>query len=242
LQPELSAAYVVTRRGADIVFRAVAVIYGSSQGAFSHLVGEGDGTSTGSAAFRLLATVFFAALAGFASYVALNASFVALWVGRGFLQEHLTTLLIGIGFFSSSVRNMLLQILSGFGMFAESSKITLWEGVAKFLLSAVLIRGCGVAGAPLALIVSSSAALLLLWRRLEERVSLPPFRALSSRALCGTVTVFAAAEAIARLAKPAATRLNFTLSAAATLGLIGVLCLAFRWRAPAPAATTEVPR
>lgn len=173
LQAEVTAAYMVTRRGADIVFQLLAVIYGAAHGAFSHLAGAGDEAKTGSVAAKLLAIVFFVGLVGFSCYVALNSSFVTLWVGETFSLDRGLILLIGLAYFLQSLRNMVLQILNGLGEFDISSRVILLEGLIKTGLTIWLLNWVGISGVSLSLAVACLLALFILGAKLKGCIRLP---------------------------------------------------------------------
>ncbi|MDG4476030.1 lipopolysaccharide biosynthesis protein [Thiovibrio frasassiensis] len=202
LRPELTTAYMVTRRAADMVSQLLAVIYGAAHSAFSHLVGHGDKEKTSEVATRLLIMIFVFGLVGFVTYVTMNHSFVTLWVGEAFALNQEIILMIGIAFFASSLRNMVWQVLNGFGDYQYSSRVILFEGVGKILLSAVLLGFLGMPGEPLALVVTSIIAMIAMCVKLQRHVELKISNKEMVNALVITLVLFVFAELGARMINP----------------------------------------
>ncbi|WP_265943739.1 oligosaccharide flippase family protein [Dechloromonas sp. A34] len=171
LRPEITAAYMITRKAADIVFQLQAVVYASTHSAFSHLAADGNTSRTADVAARLLGLVFFSGLVGFSGYIAFNAGFVALWVGNDLVMGQEVIVMIGIAYFLSSLRNMVLQLLNGVGEFRVSSRLVLLESVARMVLAALLLMGVGVQGVPLSMIFSCGAMLVIMNRMLGQYTS-----------------------------------------------------------------------
>lgn len=172
LRPELTTAYMLTRKAADIVFQMLSVIYGSSHSAFSHLVGHASKEKTAEISTKLLTMVFVLGLIGFVSYVMMNHSFVTLWVGEAFALNQMLILMVGIAFFGNSLRNIIWQMLNGFGDYQDSSRIIFIEGIAKVLLAAVLLNYMGLLGVPLAMVITSIISMVALAIKLQSHVKL----------------------------------------------------------------------
>lgn len=171
LRPEITAAYMITRKAADIVFQLLAVIYASTHSAFSHLAADGNTSRTADVAVRLLGLVFFSGLVGFSAYIAFNSGFVALWVGSELVMAQEVIVMIGLAYFLSSLRNMVLQLLNGVGEFTVSARLVLLESVAKTVLAALLLMGVGVQGVPLSMILTGGAMLVIMNRMLGKYTS-----------------------------------------------------------------------
>lgn len=170
LSPEITTAYMVTRRAADIVARMLNVIVGSSMGSFAHLAGEGDDSKTAGIAGRLLAISASMGLIGFATYVGANSLFVSVWVGEKFVLGQVVILFVGIALFVRVVRGMMGQLFYGLGDFVYPSMIILLESLLGLGLSVVLLHMIGVAGVPVALMASGLLAMALLGFRLATRL------------------------------------------------------------------------
>jgi len=170
LSPEITTAYMLTRRAADIVFRLLSVIVGSSSGPFAHLAGEGDNKKTGSIAGQLLALSASLGLIGFATYVGANSAFISLWVGTSFVLSQGIILFIGIGYLVRTIRGIMGQLLFGLGDFVYPSIMVLFEGLFTVGLSVLLLNILGVAGVPLALAISASLSGIIIGVRLRGRL------------------------------------------------------------------------
>lgn len=172
LRPEVTTAYVLTRRAADIVSQMLAILYGAIHGAFSHLVGKGNTERAAQVATTLLVLVFGSGLVGLATYVGTNRVFVSLWVGAEFVMDQQIVLMIGIAFLLVNLRNAVFQLLNGFGVYQYTSRIIIIEGAAKVLIAAVLIQSVGIVGAPLSLIIVSIASALTMLMKLKGSLRL----------------------------------------------------------------------
>lgn len=168
LNPEITAAYSVTRKSADIVFQIVGVLTGSIHSAFSHLAGEGNQERTGEIARQMVLGVFLISLLGFASYVALNKTFVGLWVGKEMALSQPLIFLVGFSFFLNALRNILMQLINGMGVFNFTSRVIFYEGLTRIILALILIRLIDIKGVPLSLLLTGCISLLLLGLKLSS--------------------------------------------------------------------------
>jgi O-antigen/teichoic acid export membrane protein len=172
LRPELTTVYMLTRKAADIVFQMLAILYGASHSAFSHLVGNGNQEKITEISTKLVMIVFLLGLIGFVPYVMMNHTFVTLWVGETFVLNQTIILMIGIAFFVSSLRNVVWQLLNGYGDYQFSSRIIFIEGLVKVLLAVILLNYFGILGVPLAMVVTSILATALLSIKLQSHLKL----------------------------------------------------------------------
>ncbi len=193
-RPEATAAYMITRRAADVVFQLVSIIISSMFGSFSHLAGAGDEKRTGWIAAKLLVISFFISSTGYVAYVALNSSFIKLWVGDIFVLDQQVVMLIGLAYLLNSLRNMVLNLLNGLGEFRLTSRIVILEGIVKIILVLLLLGWFGVSGAPLSLAVVSLATLIFFGLALHNKISIPiPSRVyIKSFTLCAGLYILAA--------------------------------------------------
>jgi O-antigen/teichoic acid export membrane protein len=172
LSPEVTTAYMITRRAADIVFRMLNVIIGSTMGSFSHLAGVGDHEKIKSVAKKLLTLSFSMGVIGFATYVGANQAFVSLWVGASFILDQNIVLFIALGFFARTFRVLIGQMLYSLGDFTYTSTIVLFEGVARIGLAIALLSILGIIGVPLAFIISCAITILVLGIRLKNKLEI----------------------------------------------------------------------
>lgn len=166
--PEVTTAYMITRKAADLVFLMISVLYGTAHSSFSHLVGEKNNEKIQSIVSKLLLFVFISSLIGFAAYVGANQVFVTLWVGEKFVLGQVVIFFIGISFFARSLRNIVWQLLNGLGDFTYTSGIIALEGVGKVGLAALLLAWIGVVGVPCALVFFCILSFVILGSRLKK--------------------------------------------------------------------------
>lgn len=196
LSPELTTAYMVTRRAADIVFRLLSVIVGSTMGSFSHLAGGGDDEKTSGVAKTLLTLSFSISAIGFATYVGANHAFMSLWVGDVFVLNQDVILFIALGFFARTFRGILGQMLYGLGDFIYPSIIILSEGVVRLVLAVWLLNMLGVVGVPLAFTLSCLISILPMGSRLISRLGTGLYLSVIVRLLLSVAVLFGGAVSL----------------------------------------------
>lgn len=192
LTPEITAAYMVTRRAADIVFRMLNVIAGSTMGAFSHLVGSGDVQRTTEVVKKLLMLSYILGAIGFAGYVGANQAFISLWVGESFLLEQNITFFIALALFARTFRGLLGRMLYGLGDFTYTSVVIFLEGIVRVLLALGLLNTFGLIGVPLAFILPCLIAVLILGFRLKKQLVLSISFPAIGRLLLTAIVLFTA--------------------------------------------------
>ncbi|WP_161957598.1 lipopolysaccharide biosynthesis protein [Mariprofundus sp. EBB-1] len=198
LSPEVTAAYMITRKAADMVFQVLGVLYGASHSSFSHLAGEENLEKTWAIASKLLLITFASSLLGFATYVGLNESFVGLWVGKEFALDHTIVFLIGCAFFVCSLRAMVWQLLNGLGDFVYTSSIIVGEGVSRIALMFIGLSAFGVVGVPCALLLSCLLSLVFLGLRLKKTLYVNVDMRFMINALFTVVVLFGSALLISQ--------------------------------------------
>mgnify|MGYP006096588675 CR=1 FL=1 len=171
-RPEITVAYMLTRRAADIVSQMLSIINGATHSSFSHLAGQDNDSKTAVMASKFVSLTFILAMVGFVAYVIMNHSFVSLWVGEAFVLNHNIIFFIGIAFFISSLRNVALQTLNGLGDFKYSSWIIFFEGIGSVLFSALLLSFLGLIGIPISLIATGLLSGILLSLKLQTKIRL----------------------------------------------------------------------
>ena len=162
LNPEMTTAYMVSRRAADIVLQLLNVIVGSIMGSFSHLAGSDDRDKTKKVVKALVVISFSLGAIGFATYVAANHAFVSIWAGESFVLDQGVILFIALGFFARTFRGLLGQMLYGLGDFFYPSMVIFLEGVLGLVLAIGLLSVLGVIGVPVAFMLSCVVAIVVL--------------------------------------------------------------------------------
>lgn len=174
LGSEITTAYMVTRKIADMFFQILNQLVGGSMGTFAHLASEGQSEKTNRIASLLVGVIFIFGLMGSALYVLFNADFVSLWVGKEFILDPWVTVLIGIGFFLLILRSIIAQLLLGLGDFIYTSLVVFCEGVGRITCAVALIYSGGVWGAPAALVLASMFSVAFLFVRSRKLLSIAP--------------------------------------------------------------------
>lgn len=165
--PEVTTAYMVMRKAADILSQMLSVIIGSVHSAFSNLVSLNFERAK-TIATKVITLIFTVGLITYATYIATNSAFIELWVGTFFEYNQTVISLIGVSFFFRSGRDILWQLLNGLGDFLYSSKVILFAGISRIVLMLTLIETIGLAGVPLALLISSLFSINFLSKRLKK--------------------------------------------------------------------------
>jgi len=217
LSPEVTTAYMLTRKAADIVFLMLSVIVGSTMGSFSHLAGGGDREKIGRIVKQLLILSFSAGAVGFATFVGANHAFVSLWVGNSFVLGQEIILFIGLGFFARTFRGLLGQMLYGLGDFVQTSMVILLEGSARIVLAAGLLSTIGVIGVPLAFALSCSIAIVVLGFRLKSQLTMRFYFSAIARFLLSGAVLFVICVSLTQMETGIDSWVGFTLYLAVLL-------------------------
>lgn len=171
IRPEVATFYVLTKRAADIIGNLLNVVISSSSPSFSHLVGEDKPEAVASAAKLIAAIVFSLGLIGYGGFVAMNVSFVTLWVGSNVLLDGYIVLFIAAGSFLRLLVNYEYRMLVGMGDFSWPSLAVLFEALLRIMLMYFFLMVLGVDGVPLAGLVSCAIFLILLSQRSNFKLS-----------------------------------------------------------------------
>jgi O-antigen/teichoic acid export membrane protein len=234
LSPEVTTAYMVTRRAADIVFKLMNVIVGSTMGSFSHLVGSDDDEKTKDVVKKLLIVSFLLGVIGFAGYVGTNQAFVALWVGKPFALGQNIILFIALGFFARSFRGLLGQMLYGLGDFAYPSIVILLEGLLRVVIAIVLLSAVGVIGIPLAFMFSCVIATSFLAFRLKNQLVAIINLSLMARFLFTAIVIFCLCFSLALLLEKVSVTINswgdFIAYLTILLTVASAVCVLINWK------------
>ncbi|MBA3888892.1 MAG: hypothetical protein H0X64_00020 [Gemmatimonadaceae bacterium] len=164
LDPALATGYLATRRASD-VGRAVAdaIAYGT-YGSFAHLV-TSEQRANSIAVYNEVVSIrtsFAVALAG--AYIAMNASFVAAWVGPGLYGGTQLTLLLALSSVVGGGAFLTNYLYRATGAVAEGSIASAVEAVVRIGLMVWLVSVIGVPGIPLASLVTASVFGVLAYR------------------------------------------------------------------------------
>jgi O-antigen/teichoic acid export membrane protein len=176
--PRAVAAYVLTRRAADLISMFLARLGGAVYPGFAHLVGGGEHARAAAVLGQVARAYFWMAGPAVALYVALNRTFVALWVGPGQFAGVGVTLLAGLNVLVVGWAALVLYLNGAAGNIERNGRVIFVEAAARIGVALVLLRWWGLPGLPLAgaatAAVSSWVALRWLARRLDQpAIALP---------------------------------------------------------------------
>jgi len=202
LQPEMAAAFAITKRAVDIIKLVLDRIAGAVFSGFSHLYGEGEVRKAADVAGLVMTLLFSTGLICMGAYIAGNASFVGLWVGASHFAGQEVTVLLAISVFITVTSNLISYLLGATGDIATPSLLNFAEAIFRVVLMALLLSSLGLVGLPLATIISSSLVTLLFYKRFVRRLSLsiPQFTKLL-QALCMLIVIGGSAVAFQHLIK-----------------------------------------
>jgi O-antigen/teichoic acid export membrane protein len=172
MRPEDAVAFSVTRRAADIVQIMMDRVLGSVVAGFGRHVAEGNRERSAGLVSRIVSVSLTVGMIALAVYLFANASFVALWLGPKFFAGHAVTTLVALSVMALVFNNVYSCLLGATGDMARPALAGGLEAVTRFTLMAALLRVIGMAGAPLAVGISSGAFTVWLYLRLRRR--LPP--------------------------------------------------------------------
>jgi O-antigen/teichoic acid export membrane protein len=197
--PRTVAAYVLTRRAADLLAMFLARLGGAVYPGFAHLVGSGEDARAAAVLGDVARLYLWTAAPAVALYMALNRTFVELWVGPAQYAGHALTVLIGLNVLMVGWASLVLYVNGAAGQFARAGAAVFVEAAARVGLAVVLLRLWGVGGLPAAGIATTalSAEVGMRWLRTRLHHPRPPLP-LRSLAAAGVLLALGAAAGRAR--------------------------------------------
>jgi len=168
--PAAVTPYVLTRRAADLLSMFLARIGGAVFPGFAHLVGSGDHARAARVLGHVARLYFVGAVPTVALYLALNRSFVALWVGADQYAGHLVTVIVGMNVLVVGWGALALYLLGAAGNIRDSGLGVFGEAVARMALALSLLAAFGLPGLPLAGVATSAVVARLAWAWLHRRL------------------------------------------------------------------------
>lgn len=170
--PEVAVAFTLTKRAGDIVKMILDKFVGSVSAGFSHLYAEGDKQKAGRIFNQLMTTCFSVGLVCLGLYVVGNKSFISLWVGKEFYSGQIVTGLVALSIMMLVFSNLVSYLLGATGDIAKPSLMVGAEAVIRLLLMALLLPQIGVAGLPLAVVISCGIFFGIFYLRMVRRLSI----------------------------------------------------------------------
>jgi len=173
--PETVTLYVLTRRAAEMLSMFLARIGGAVYPGFAHLVGSGSHERAGVVAGQVARLYFWLAIPAMALYMALNRSFMALWVGPAQFGGQSLTVLVGLNVLIVGWASLVLYVNGAAGNIARAGVAVFVEAVARVGAAAALLSVAGMRGLPAAGVVTAavSAHVALGWLYRSLRLPRP---------------------------------------------------------------------
>lgn len=170
LGAEMTTAYTIVRRAAEIILQMLNVINASLIGPFSNLVGEGNKKKINGIVTKIITLSFLSGLLFFLTYIVSNKIFVTLWIGDNLALSTENIILIGLSMLVYSMTRLFRSLLFGFNDIKFAAKVILFEGIGFTLISIILIQLFGVVSIPFSLLLISSIVLFLMYVRLLDKI------------------------------------------------------------------------
>ena len=156
--PQSVTVYVLTRRAGEIVAQFLARIGGAVSPGFAHLVGSGDDARATAVLGQVQRAYLVAGSASVALYIALNRTFMELWVGRAQYGGHALTVLMGINVLVVGWSALVLYLDGAAGIIRRAGVLVFVEAVVRICAALVLLRVWGVGALPVAGVVTTALA------------------------------------------------------------------------------------
>ncbi|HEX6913061.1 MAG TPA: oligosaccharide flippase family protein, partial [Longimicrobium sp.] len=138
--PQTVTLYVLTRRAAEMLAMFLARIGGAVSPGFAHLVGSGERARAAAVMGQVGRLYFCAAVPALALYMALNRSFVELWVGPGHFAGQGLTVLVGLNVLLVGWAALVLSMSGAAGLIARAGMALFVEAVVRVGLALLLLR------------------------------------------------------------------------------------------------------
>jgi O-antigen/teichoic acid export membrane protein len=224
ISPEAAVVFSITKRAADTIENIVDRVTGSVTAGFAHLFSEGDVERSADVLKAIWITCFGLSVICLGTYMAMNHSFIALWIGERYFGGQPLTLLIAVSAAILILGNLVSMLLGATGDIAVPCVGILIEASVRLGLMMLMFRQFGLAGLPLATIVSSGALLVWFLHRMRLRLGIHAIPLVSRRAIFLALLVGVVAWNVERLARPAGwAGFALTLGIVATVAMTSVL-------------------
>ena len=170
LQPELAAAFAITKRVVDMIKLVLDRFAGAVFSGFSHMYARGEMRKAADVAYQVLTLLFIAGLTFMGAYIVGNESFVGLWVGVSHFAGQNVTILLSIAVFIAVASNLFSYLLGAMGDITKPALLILAEAVLRFVLMVSLLPVLGIVGLPVAMIISSLSIGIIFFKRFGQRL------------------------------------------------------------------------
>jgi len=169
--PESAAAYGLTVRAHETLLLLIQQLNVALVPSLAHLVGAEQPTRFRELLLRLLPTMAALVATGAGVIIALNASFVSLWVGARFFAGQGVTALMAAAAAAAVISYVAYDALLARGEFRVIARIFIVAGLVHVALLLALLR-FGMWGAPLAMLIATGLWGTTLWRRVAADVQI----------------------------------------------------------------------
>ena len=169
--PEMAVSFSLTKRAAEIGQTIVDRIVGAVTAGFAHLYAEGDLEKAAGVLRTTVSLCLGAGVVCLSVYLACNRSFVALWVGLQHYAGNAVTMLVAASLLSLVFNNLFSVLLGATGDIAAPCWMQLAEALCRLTLMAALLPMLGMAGLPLAVLLSTSVFAVWYAKRLYRRLA-----------------------------------------------------------------------
>ncbi len=208
-------AYMLTKRAADLFTQIPSRLGAAFTPSIAHLAGANDPRLL-NISKRLFSLIGVIAITGSSVYLALNQSFVNVWVGSQYYAGTLVTFFLAIATTMSIIEANGISIAFANGKIRQTSTIlVLNSAIRAILMFALLHWGLGYIAIPLAMIGGSCLGLPLVMRVIGQLLNIPKKEILLrfSRLAAQGSLMFAAAYLVLMYFEPALSWPEFLLDA-----------------------------
>jgi O-antigen/teichoic acid export membrane protein len=166
-----AAVYGLTIRIIDTVSMLISQLTTALLPGMAHLYGEGDITRFRDILNRVTPVLSALALAGLATAAFLDRDFVSLWVGRGLYGGSTLAFLFAAAAFVSVVGFIAYDVLMAAGRFQFIARTFTIFAMVQVPATILLLQWVGIAGAPIAIALSSLGWCISLWTQVPRVIS-----------------------------------------------------------------------
>lgn len=169
-RPEAVTVYVLTRRAAEILSMFLARVGGAVYPGFAHLVGSGNLPRARQVLGQVDRGYLAVGTLALAMYMALNRTFMELWVGPVQFGGHLLTVLLGLNVLLVGRASLATYLLGSAGEIRRSAYLIFAEALVRIAATVALLLAFGTAGVPVAGIATTAVSAHLALRWLHRRL------------------------------------------------------------------------
>lgn len=168
INPSMAASYRITSRAASFIRQFMNTTISANFSSFSHLVGEGRFVRANKIVNYILSFGLVVGGILFISYIALNKSFISLWVDEENYLGMWVTGLIAFSYLGKILQNYYYSLIVGLGEIKKSSLNSFFEAFARLLLIYLLGKSLGIWGVPIAVMLTTLISILFYTNQLKK--------------------------------------------------------------------------